>query len=643
MTLMRKMIHTKVYKVFLWIFLIAMVAGSGAMFFKPTDTSWVIKMYDKTMSGPQFQGILSFAKQQQEMFRLRGLMLPNQNVHKEAIESAIGNLLVDHISKELYLNVPQSYIDREVQKLLRGLPQHFFLEDGTLNQQAFEKMLAPLTIQDYLKEVELGAKAAIVYGIVENAAYIPKFELALQYNTDFADKNYSYILLPLQKYIHKARQQTPSDDVLQKFYKKSPFVEKFKTQERRSATVWTFNAQEYGAKVTDSEIKQYYDKHKMSKYIVSPAQLQLRVLLITIEPGKENQAKTRIQELHQQLEKEPSDFEKLARKFSDDKSTSSKGGLTDFFTKQDGDEKVGKIVADTAFEYLITDGQIAAPLKTDRGYELIQRVKKVPAKYKEFSAVEREIRFEIATEKFKKRFIQDAARVIQESKYTPGLIEKFAQRYHGVKSHLALDTRKSGIEYTQLFRLADEGRSAQFFNKDVGVILTCDSIERSFLPSLDSIKSSVLVEYYQHKGLEMMQDQLGQALKEAQTMSFADVAAKYQASVHTAHVTYTDGKLEQSAILKEAEVAKNLKNMQYQGSLVSIQTNSDGILIRLDEISKPKDMQSFDGKRDQLKKAMLYAKSYQSKEGFVASLYRIAKLNNKVEIKNEILQFTKEV
>ena len=47
--------------------------------------------------------------------------------------------------------------------------------------------------------------------------------------------------------------------------------------------------------------------------------------------------------------------------------------------------------------------------------------------------------------------------------------------------------------------------------------------------------------------------------------------------------------------------------------------------------------------KEHLSSTMFYMKLYQIKEGFIASLYRTAKLNNKIEIKNELLQFTKEV
>lgn len=632
---MRKLIHNNVYKVFLWMFLIMMGAGSGLVFFRnENDKNWVVKAYAQTLSDKKFATMLAQAKQQQEMFRQRGFAFANVNVQKETVESAIGGLLAQHAIDKLGIYVPQSHVDREVQKQLQHLPSYFFNEDGALNEEAFRKAIAPYTIEDFVSDIESDAKNKLLYGLVDASLYVPKFEMQLQYNVDLADKQYSYFMLPMTKYLQQVRQDVPSDETLQKFYKKASIVEQFKTPERRSGKMWTFDASRYVSSITDNEAKAFYEKNKMTRYVVTPSQMQVRLLLIDIEPGKEQEAKSKIQEIKQEADKDPASFESLVRKLSDDKAAAAKGGLTDLFSKTD--TKLNKVIVDTAFEFLGTDNQISAPVKTDRGYELIQRVKKVPAKYKDFSAVSGEIKQELGAEKFKKRFAQDASRVVHGARYNQDALKAFIERYKGVPSDIRLDTRKAGMEYTNLFRL-EEGRYTQYIDKDKGVILMCDAIEKSVTPALSDVRSKVLSLYFESKALDRMQDQLAQALKDAQTMNFEEVAKKYDASVHSAHFKYNNGKPEQSAILKESEVQAKLKSLQYQGAIAAIETANDGILMRLDSVSSV-DSSTLQEQTDQAGKMMFYTKLYQSKEGFVASLYRIAKLNNKIEIKSEILQ-----
>lgn len=639
MALARKLISNNVYKVFLWIFLVMMMLGSGiVVFHNEEEKNWVMKVYEQTLSDKKYAIMLQRVKQQQELFRQKGYAFNLQNPQKEAVDASLGDLLSLHILHSLGLHVSSNHVDREVQKQLQQLPSYFFHENGALNEEAFRKLIAPNSIEDFVSSVETDAKHKLLYGLLDASLYVPQFELKAQFTADFTDKNYVYFSLPLSSFMQTARKDVPSDEKLQKFYKKTAIADQFKTIEKRSGTMWVFDQNQYVSSISQEEVKQYYDKNKNSRYVLEPSQMQVRLLLITVEPGKEQEAISRIQELKEEAEKTPGSFETLVQKFSDDKATASKGGLTGFFDKND--TKLSKIVVETAFEYLGTDGQISAPIKTDRGYELIQRVKKNPAKYKEFSAVESGIKQELGAEKFKKRFAQDASRVINNAKYNKEALLAFIKRYQGKEVAIALTARKQGLEINNLFKM-DEGRYTQFFDKDKGVILLCSQIEKSVLPPFAEVKDRVLELYYQTQAKSLLQDALKMAQKDAQSMSFEKLAAKYESSVQKASVRYVDGKAEYSQALKAPEIQAKLKSIQSPGVIIAIETAQNGLLLQLVDIAENEN--KFEAKKDELQKVIFYTKMYQSREAFIASLYRIAKLNNKIEIKNEILQFTKEV
>ncbi len=636
----KKLINNSLYKIFLWIFLLMMALGSGASLFQWSEPdNWVIKAYAQTMTKQTFQNKLAMAKQQQEMFRQKGLILPNQNIKKDTVSSSVGHLLSMHIMEELSLKVPQAHTESAIKQQLAHLPSYFFNEKGELNQEVFQQAIAPHTLDDFTSEIENNAKGKVLYGLIDAGVYVPEFEMSLQYAAEFSSKSYSYITLSYPKYLAAVKSTQPSMETLQKFYKKSQVSDTFKTVESRSGTMWTFDASGYGTSIAQADVKQFYDKNKAVKYLLSPAQMQIRTLLIKVDVGNEASAKLKIEEIRQEAEKNPTQFETLARKFSEDKASASRGGLTDFFTQDDS--KMNKMVVDTAFEYLAQDGQISAPIKTDLGYELIQRVGRRPAKYKELDQVASEIKKDLTVERFKKRFSQDASRVITGAKYHPEALMKFIESHKGSKVELSIDARKAGIDYTYLFK-TEEGRFATFFDKDKGVILTCSKIVKSVIPELADVQSKVLALYYEQKAVEAMQKELRMALKDAKSMPFEEVAKKYDASIHKASFTYKDGKADQSPILKEPAVHAKLKGMQHAGALMSVETKTDGILMRLDSVA-PRDEKLFMDQKDHLGKSMFYMKLYQNKEGFIASLYRTAKLNNKIEIKADVLNLTKEV
>lgn len=469
--IMRKLIDNKICKFILWMFLIMMAIGALSL---GKEKKWAIKVYDQTITDNKFHLMLKAAKHQQENFRQKGVVFSNKNIEKETLESSVSSLLGEHVMDSLSLTVPSYIIDKEVQKHLAHLPSYFFLQSGELNQEAFRRLIAPHTIEDFLEDLHLESKNRLFYSIVDLSVYSPKFELALQYNVDFAQKSYSIIVLPLQKFISQTKQHPPSEDVLAMFYKKPKNNEQFKTQEKRAGIVWRFDEGNYAISISDNDVKSYYEKSKSLKYLISPAQVQVRALLLKLEPGKDAEIRLRIEGLREQAEKAPDNFTSLIKEFSQG-DDASKGGLSDFFEQDD--KKLDKTFVRVAFESLSKDGQISIPIKTDRGYELVQRVKRNPAKYKDLKSVENEIKKELSSSKFKQRFQQDATRVLNQAKYHPEVLDKFVDRYKGSKKELSLDVRKGGIDMTHLFK-TDEHKYSTFFDKETGVILTCSEIEK---------------------------------------------------------------------------------------------------------------------------------------------------------------------
>lgn len=636
----RKMLNTHVYKIFLWVFLIMMSGIGGLFFFEgQQDRNFVARVYEQSLTDTKFAAIVKNVKQQQEMFRQRGYALNLPNPQKEAVRAAISDLLMKHIIAKLGLALSGKHVDSEVQKQLQQLPAYFFDEKGMLNTEAFSKLIAPNTIDDFVESVESDAKNRLVSGLLDVSLYAPHFELELQYDSEFANKTYEYFVLSYADFLANAKKTAQSDEVLQKFYKKSAIAEQFKSVERRSGTMWTFSPAEYGATVTKEEAQNYYDKNKTSLYQTHPAQMQVRLLTIAIEPGKEQETIARIQGLKEEAEKNPAAFETLVHKFSDDKAAAAKGGLTPLFSKES--TNVDRIVIDTAFEYLGSDNQISAPVKLESGYTLIQRVKKVPASYKAFSAVEDEIKKSLASDKFKKRFTQDAGRVVSSAKYDPKALRSFIERYKGKESKIGLTANSADVTHKHLFRL-EEGRYSQFLDKEHGVIILCDVIERSSLPPFADVKNRVQALYWNDHAASELKQAVKNAQEDSKSMNFSSLAEKYHATIKTAEATNDNGKIQYSQKRLEApEVQARLKAIVSPGTVIAIETKEDGLLVQLVKVQENR--KDFDLKKDEVKKVLFYTKLYQSRDAFIASLYRIAKLNNKIEIKSEILQSTKEV
>jgi foldase protein PrsA len=139
-----------------------------------------------------------------------------------------------------------------------------------------------------------------------------------------------------------------------------------------------------GVKVSDSEIQAYYDKHK-AQYATpaQPESRQVRHILV--------KTKKQADQLYAQLKKNPSQFAKLAKKYSLDTGSGAAGGVLP------GGAIKGRLVKpfeDVAFS--IKTNQISKPVHTQYGWHIIEALGPVkaatPAKPTPLSQVKEAIR-----------------------------------------------------------------------------------------------------------------------------------------------------------------------------------------------------------------------------------------------------------
>lgn len=635
MAIMRKLIDSKVYKIILWLFLFMMAVGSGIVFNIGSEKKWVIKVYQDMMDATRFDALLRSARNQKEMYRQKGIVLAGKNVEKEAVFAAVSELLKQHALSDLHVSIPESVVEQKVNDIFAQLPPMLFKEDGSLNEELFLRAIAPQTIEGFIESVKHDTAENVLSSLVAMSSYSPVFELELQHAVEFAKKEYSVLKLSGQKFLAKAKEQQVSQEALENFYKKSKNNEQFRTAERRSGSLWKFSQDSYGVNVSEGDIKKEYEKNKKD-YLVNPSHMQVRVLVVSHEPGAEEVAREKVESLHKQAEASPEKFETLVKDFSDDKASAKQGGLTKLFTQDD--QELDKAIVKTAFESLITDGQISVPVKTDNGYALLQRVKKNPAQYKDLKSVADDIRETLKASKFRQRFQQDAQRAVSQYKHNPELLENLLKK--GVASELPLSINKGSIEASQLFK-TEAGRYAVFFDKQDGVILLCDQVEKSKIPALSEVKDAVVAKYYEEEAAELLQVALAKMLEAVRAgKELQDVAQEFGAKLEQANFENKNDKLEQSSILKSSAVQAKLKTLSHKGAITSVVSQGDGLVIRLNSIE---DFDKNDLKNNNhFAKTMSYAKKYQVKEGFIASLYRRAKLDKEIEMKQEVSHLLKE-
>ena len=137
-----------------------------------------------------------------------------------------------------------------------------------------------------------------------------------------------------------------------------------------------------GAKVTDDEVKKYYDQNKSQ--FEQPATRQVRHILV--------KSKARADDLYAQL-KNGANFAQLAKKFSTDPGTKAVGGKYSASKGNDAPE-FDKVA------FALKTGEISKPVKTQFGWHIIQALGPVkPAKPTPFASVKESIRQQLVSQK----------------------------------------------------------------------------------------------------------------------------------------------------------------------------------------------------------------------------------------------------
>jgi peptidyl-prolyl cis-trans isomerase D len=216
-------------------------------------------------------------------------------------------------------------------------------------------------------------------------------------------------------------------------------------QTRDFATL-TFKADIAAAKVTDDEVKAHYDEH--AKEFMSPEQVvldyielkkssffdqvavkdadlqaayqkeignlaeQRRAAHILIEVNdklNEAQAKAKVEEIQQRLAK-GEDFAALAKAFSQDPGSSSKGGDLGY---------AGKGVYDPAFEKALYDlkkDQVSGPVRSDYGWHLIKLLGVEAPSVPSFASLKDKLTHELKSQQVEQRFV-DVTKQLEDSAF----------------------------------------------------------------------------------------------------------------------------------------------------------------------------------------------------------------------------------
>jgi peptidyl-prolyl cis-trans isomerase D len=193
-------------------------------------------------------------------------------------------------------------------------------------------------------------------------------------------------------------------DAAQKYYEANRARFEVPEQVRAEYVVLSQAALAESMSVTDEEIKRWYDTHA-AQYQQAEERRASHILLSVPKDASADQRKSiraKIEELHKQVERNPVDFERLAKEFSQDPGSAAKGGDLGFF---------GRGMMVKPFEeavFALNVNQISDVVESDFGFHLIKLTGIKPARARSLEEVKAEISSDLKRQTAGRKFAEVA-------------------------------------------------------------------------------------------------------------------------------------------------------------------------------------------------------------------------------------------
>ena len=164
------------------------------------------------------------------------------------------------------------------------------------------------------------------------------------------------------------------------------------------------------------KIKSYFDSH--AQEFSAPAQVRARHILLK---GDGPEVLKKITEIRKEAQK--ADFAELAKKYSEDEGSKSKGGDLNFFARG----QMVKEFEDVAFSLPI--GQLSEPVKTSYGYHLIKVEDRHDGQSQNLEKSQTEIAKKLIGDELKEKGLQELTEFLKNKKDISGWIAKFKLKW----------------------------------------------------------------------------------------------------------------------------------------------------------------------------------------------------------------------
>jgi peptidyl-prolyl cis-trans isomerase D len=293
--------------------------------------------------------------------------------------------------------------DERLQRLFATDPQFAAIRnaDGSVNRE----LLAAQGMSSEMFAARLRQEMSTqqVLSGVSNTAFASKVAAERAVDAFFQQRQVRLQRFDVAGYL---TQVSPTDADIEQYYKDPAHAAQFQAPELASVeyVVLDVDSIKKDIAVNEDDLRRYYSENKTR--FTAPEERRASHILIAADKAlpadARAKAKTKADELHAKLVKDPALFAELAKKNSQDPGSAAKGGDLDFFARG----AMVKPFDEAAFA--LKAGELGAVVETDFGFHIIRLTDVRGGEARTFEAVRPEIESEVRQQLAQAKFAEAA-------------------------------------------------------------------------------------------------------------------------------------------------------------------------------------------------------------------------------------------